>query len=101
MVFSKLIRIYCIYFITIICSFALMIWSSVTHETLEIQKVPDNVFVKLYNAETFIYIIISLNLVYFYHLLKNKNYLYILHLILAIFLIGILLIGYLKRFFNV
>jgi heme/copper-type cytochrome/quinol oxidase subunit 4 len=75
-----------------------MLWSIVTHETLEIQKIPDNIFVKLYNAETFIYTVISLNLVYFYHLFKNKNKLYVLHLILAIFLIGVLLIGYIKRF---
>jgi hypothetical protein len=70
---SKLIKMYCIYIISVVCLFILMIWSSVTHETLEIQKLPDNIFVKLYNTETFIYTIISLNLVYFYYFFKNKT----------------------------
>jgi heme/copper-type cytochrome/quinol oxidase subunit 4 len=98
---SKLIRMYCIYLITTAFAFGLALWSGITHETLEIQKIPDNIFIKIYNIDTFIYIIISLNLVYFYHLLKNKNYLYILHLLISIFLIGILVIGYIKRLFNV
>ncbi len=94
----KLVRLYLIYFIVSISTFALLIWSTVTHETFEIQKVNDNIFTKYYTTETLIYMIISLNLVYFYHLLRSKSYLYIPHLILSIFLIGVLLIGYIKRF---
>jgi heme/copper-type cytochrome/quinol oxidase subunit 4 len=94
----KLVKIYLVYFFSSFCAFVLLIWSKVTHETLEIKNVPDNLFTKYYNFDSIIFIFIALNLVYFLHLFQNKSKLYIIHLVLVIFLICFVFVGYLKRF---